>query len=531
MRLRGKTVLILIVTLVLASFFVVAGLQRYFENRIKGIENEDAEKALHRAAALVDDDLDQLDILVRDWAFWDDTWSYVEKRNAEYAASNLIDAGLDSLEISALLILDTQGGVIATVPKSGPRLDAIAASYRHKQPPTIEGRRGVLAIGGEVYLVAARPIRRSGRGGETRGTLVMARILDEKRMERYSRLSDLAVRILPRSGDKTAKALPVISFGSRSIEADMPIVGSDGTSSAEIHIKLPWSAEENNSRSLIAVLVGVVLIVAFVGMLAVLVFEVAVLGRMRAIGTELVGISKDVGAGAHLKESGNDELTLLVRTMNAALDSLYTTIRERDSAMREIHHRVKNNLQIITSLINLQIGGAETEETADALRPIGRRVLAMALIHEELYIDNDIERVDGEEFFRRIASAIQQSLGSDTRIDVSIDCDCDDIGLMQATSIGLIACEVLANSYVHAFPAGREGLIHISMRRAAGGGSELIISDDGIGFDGEWTKGLGMNLIEALVNQIDARYGYARGPQGGTLFKLEIPPEGSSTRL
>jgi two-component system, sensor histidine kinase PdtaS len=209
--------------------------------------------------------------------------------------------------------------------------------------------------------------------------------------------------------------------------------------------------------------------------------------------------------------------------MNETMGSLYRSIGERNAAIREIHHRVKNNLQLIASLVSLQAAGAREEETVGALLTLGRRVMAMAFVHEELDLDREIEGVNAGRLFERIAMAVKQSTGGGKGVDASIDCGGIILGLERAIPLGLILGEALSNSYRHAFPQGRAGAIRVSLEGAPDGGLELRVRDDGVGFDASEAKGLGMDIIEALARQLRAGYRYGPCPGGGALFELRAP--------
>jgi two-component sensor histidine kinase len=520
MNLRGKTALILVITIVIAAVSVVLGSRWYFQRGLASVERADAEEALARAAALVADDLDQLDMVTHDWATWDDTWNYVESRDPAYVESNLTPAAIAPLNLSSIAIFDERGRRVYS--SSADLEQAFAGSYAGT-PPGAEGRRGVSVSKGALYLVCARAIQRSDGSGWFRGTLVMTRALNAARTGRYSKLSGIPVSIAIRQGEKGMGV--TIDYSARTLRASMPIVVSSGLSSAEIRVDLPRIADRQKAEPLILFIAAVALTVVAIGMLATYVFEVALLRRMRLVSAQLGTIASTKENGLFVEESGADELGSLERSMNATLSALYRVIAERDIAMREIHHRVKNSLQVIASLISLQIIFESGDEAGKPLRAIERRVRAMAFVQEELLSDRGLERIDCGRLFRRIAEAAREDGQASGLISIAVDAEGRSVGLDGATAIGLIACEVISNSYRHAFPSGREGSIAVSMRASANGGTRIEIADDGIGLPEGPIRGLGSEIIDALAGQVRGTYRYGRLETGGTVFSLELPPE------
>jgi Signal transduction histidine kinase len=528
MGLRSKTILILGIMLLLAAASVSLVTRTAYERNIDELERESARKAAERAVALVEDDLDQLDVIVRDWAFWDDSWNYMKDRSPEFARSNLSDAALIPLDIGGIAMLDARGNVVFSGPGGG-RQNAPFMKNFNAAGVKAESRGLSLSMG-LLYLVDARPILRSDGGGEPRGTLMMARPITAERVARYSRLLDMSVRVSTEQHEPAGKGGSLLSESARSITAKAPLIDADGVAVASIIVDMPRSALGGAGKSFAALVIAIALADLVCGMLAVFAIEIAVTGRMRRIEQELVAITTGAGKRRFIAQSGRDELATLAKTMNSTLGSLYDTIEERDVAIREIHHRVKNNLQIIQSLINLQLSHAEEERIGGALRDISRRVAAIAFVHEEIFMEKQIELIDGGRLLDRVAAAVRDSIGQHGSIVASVMGEGTKIRLEQAAPLGLIAGEIIANSYSHAFPKGT-GKIGISLARAISGALELRISDDGVGFAPNARAGLGMELVEALSRQLGASFDYGLAEGGGSLFALRIPfvaPEAAS---
>jgi two-component sensor histidine kinase len=521
--LRGKTIAILISTIVLAVSTILFGTRLFYQGKIEGLEAEEAKAALGRAEALVDDDLEQLDILVRDWAYWDDTWRFAESRASAYAEANLSEESLGALAVSALVIFGAKGETVFAGPPGSPKTGAIEAALRGPPLRIGEGRRGIVDSGGSLQIFVTRPILRSDSSGPVNGAIAMTRELDAARLIRYSRLSGIPVLVTPRTTGTAPAAAASVRLEPGSISASAPLAIDGAPAVADLSVRIARGDDRDGGRFLFIFFIGIALAVVLIGMLAVFAFEVAVLGRMRAIGAELKSIGAEKRVGPFLTVSGRDELTDLERAMNGTLGSFYAAIGERNAAIREIHHRVKNNIQLIASLVSLEASEARESETVSTLRDIGQRIQAIAFVHEELDIDREISSIDAGRLIDRIAMAIQQSDVGARGADVSIDCGGIGLDLESAVPVGLIVAEVIANAIVHAFPSGNAGEIRVAMAKRGEGRIVLSVLDDGVGIGAEAPRGLGMDIIDALSRQLRAETRYGPGSGGGTLFVMDFP--------
>lgn len=211
---------------------------------------------------------------------------------------------------------------------------------------------------------------------------------------------------------------------------------------------------------------------------------------------------------------------------------LKESLEEKEILLREVHHRVKNNLSIISSLLNLQSSMIKTPEQAlKAFQNSRDRIQAMSLVHEELYRSRDYSRVDMKEYVGRLLSHLGMVYGQDQGIDLS--CRIEDVKLDVSTSIpcGLILNELITNAYKYAFPEGRTGSILIHLRLTPDGFAELTVSDDGIGIppgiDLENSDSLGLTLVRLLVDQLKGSLSVTRAE--GTTFNIRFPsPIGDS---
>jgi len=203
------------------------------------------------------------------------------------------------------------------------------------------------------------------------------------------------------------------------------------------------------------------------------------------------------------------------------------SLREKEVLLKEIHHRVKNNLQVISSLLELQAGHIQDSRTTEMFRDSQTRVTSMGLIHERLYQAEDLARIDFTDYIRDLANNLLYSYTADVtsvRLETHVDNVVLDID--RAIPCGLIINELVSNSLKHAFPKGGKGEIHIHLRENRSSGRfVLVVSDNGIGIpeeiDLENTPSLGLKLVNTLVRQLKGTVALDR--EGGTRFAIEFP--------
>ena len=181
--------------------------------------------------------------------------------------------------------------------------------------------------------------------------------------------------------------------------------------------------------------------------------------------------------------------------------------REKEVLLQEIHHRVKNNLQIITSLLRMQSRAVQDPAFSEALRECQNRVASMALIHDKLYRARDLARVSFGEYVRDLTNNILTSYALPAqRVRVRLDIDDLSLSLDCAVPCGLILNELMSNCLKHAFPVGHSGTVYIGFHAEGEEELCLVVRDDGVGVPADVdlgrTSSLGWRLIRALVEQL-----------------------------
>ncbi|MEO5642871.1 MAG: sensor histidine kinase [Bacteroidia bacterium] len=192
-----------------------------------------------------------------------------------------------------------------------------------------------------------------------------------------------------------------------------------------------------------------------------------------------------------------------------AEESMRLVIREKETLLAEVHHRVKNNLAVITSLLNLQMNVVNNDYTRNVLRESRNRVSAMALIHQKLYQHANVEQIDFGSYASELVQEIKLSYPENTTeaIKINLEVEHIPISLTKAVPAGLVLNELLSNCYKHAFPGRVSGQIFIRFKKL-NDNYFLEVEDDGVGLSGDFNmenqESLGMTIIQSLTEQIDA---------------------------
>lgn len=197
------------------------------------------------------------------------------------------------------------------------------------------------------------------------------------------------------------------------------------------------------------------------------------------------------------------------------------SLAEKETLLKEIHHRVNNNLQIIISLLNLQSHSVENEKEHDLFVNTQNRVRSMAMIHEKLYQSHNLSSINFSDYLKTLLSSLIYSYSQNmSRVDLDLDVGEVELNIETSVPCGLIINELVSNSLQHAFPEGGEGTITVKMRQD-GDRYVLIVGDNGQGYRGDSqhkNNSLGLQLVHSLVNQLDGTMEMLEGK--GTVYKI-----------
>lgn len=225
-----------------------------------------------------------------------------------------------------------------------------------------------------------------------------------------------------------------------------------------------------------------------------------------------------------------NEIGALMQSRNAMLlalseqrEQLEAEKKQTEVLLQEVYHRVKNNLQIVSSLLYHQAANAKDEEVRAILQESRNRVRSMALVHQELYQSADLASIEADKYLGTLASNLFESYGVDgARITLEMNVDKVQLNLETAIPIGLIINELMSNAFKHAFPNDREGKINVELHRLPENVLSLSVRDDGVGYVSEINleqpKTLGWNLVQDLCYQLGGKLD--RRCSGGTAIEM-----------
>ncbi len=225
------------------------------------------------------------------------------------------------------------------------------------------------------------------------------------------------------------------------------------------------------------------------------------------------------------KSDSNRVLQLQKEEIDDKNKEISNALAMKESLLKEIHHRVKNNLQVVSSILNLQSRNVHDEEALRILEEGKERIRAIALIHNQLHLNNDSAYVEMGAYLNKLISQMAESFSSyNKHIEVKVNVEEINLAIDYAVPVGLIMCELLSNSYKHAFVKQEEGLIEIELKNKKGKDLhyELLVKDNGIGYKGKTEfleqSSTGVEIISAFIQQLDAKYTYLNSGRGFGLF-------------
>ena len=264
-------------------------------------------------------------------------------------------------------------------------------------------------------------------------------------------------------------------------------------------------------------------------------------GRVREGEMEIIGahgeqrICLNTASVAARHEDGRPKMVLElfhdITHRKRTEDQIKASLQEKEVLLKEIHHRVKNNLQVIYSLLRLQSAHIKDKHDLEIFKESQNRVMSMAFVHEKLYQSEDLAMIDFAEYTRKLATSLFHSYAAYPEI-IALEINVEDVflGIDNAIPCGLIINELVSNCLKHAFPRGKKGKIRVELRSDkdlhAGDKFILTVSDDGIGFpkdlDFRNADTLGLQLVTTLVKQLKGTIELDR--DGGTEFKITFAP-------
>jgi len=220
-----------------------------------------------------------------------------------------------------------------------------------------------------------------------------------------------------------------------------------------------------------------------------------------------------------------DQALIYAEQLKAEIEERTRAEKEKEVLLREIHHRVKNNMQVISSLLRLQSGIIEDKKSVEMLKESQARIRSMALVHEKLYESEDLTNIDFNEYIEQLVQTLFRSYAvNGEKIRLKLNIKRVMLNIDKAIPCGLIVNELILNSFKHAFADGDQGEIEVSLLCINENEVELTVSDNGIGvpegIDFNNSGSLGLKLVNILTDQIDGKLDLDQSK--GTKFQIRF---------
>lgn len=235
------------------------------------------------------------------------------------------------------------------------------------------------------------------------------------------------------------------------------------------------------------------------------------------------------------KSDSNRVLQLQKEEIDDKNKEISNSLAMKENLLKEIHHRVKNNLQVVSSILNLQSRNVHDPEALRIIEEGKERIRAIALIHNQLHLNNDSAYVEMGAYLNKLISQMGESFSSyNKNIEVKVNVEEINLAIDYAVPVGLIMCELLSNSYKHAFAKRKNGLIEIELKNnpEMSLNYELLVKDNGVGYKGKTAfleqSSTGVEIMSAFIQQLDAEYSYINDGVGFGLFIQFAIDEGHS---
>jgi two-component sensor histidine kinase len=221
----------------------------------------------------------------------------------------------------------------------------------------------------------------------------------------------------------------------------------------------------------------------------------------------------------HSQQAKLQEQQQQINQKNQALEQLLT---EKERLLQEIHHRVKNNLQIVMSLLNSQVASLTDKVALSAIQDSQNRVQAMALIHQKLYQAEGVARIPMKSYIEELVDYLQDSYADSHRVDFNLFIGKIELDVNMAVPLGLIINEAITNAFKYAFPGERFGAVHVGLVQISDTSYELTVEDDGVGFPESFNPSQSRSLGMTLMHGFSAQLGADLRIEGGKGVKISL---------
>ncbi|PQV63585.1 hypothetical protein B1R32_11048 [Abditibacterium utsteinense] len=564
MTIRNKT-LLLISTTLLGLLLVIYGLSAsILTANLKVVEDRDTRENVNRVRDALSQKLSSMNTATVSYSQWSDTKDFLRNKSHEYFEENFSPNAITTLKSNVVVLVSAKNHIVfgtnhdlKTV-KSFP-LDPQVRAYLTpgssllQHVSTRSAHLGILQTSPYPLLVVTRPIVSGTGEGPISGTMLTGVYLTPAEVKNFSELTHLAIDL--QRAD--SKKLPVDFAGARahlfkaqsiwvSPRSEDTIAGYTllqdifGQPALLMRVDARRDIFKQGQLGIRNVVIAQLISGLIFGFVTLFLLEHLVLSRVTRLSREVGVISERSDFSHQVLVEGSDELSGLSLNINSLIGALQaslikeendrraieSSLREKDVLLKEIYHRVKNNLQIISSLLNLQMDAISDPVVREMFDESRNRVRSMGLIHEKLYQSSDLGSIDFGEYLDNLAHSLLRSYSNRAgQISLKLECDAARIDIDLAVPCGLIVNELVTNSLKYAFPDGRCGTITIELQNREAGQLCLQVSDDGIGvpadFNMEEAQSIGMQLVTGLTEQLEGSCELSRdnGTRWIILFK------------
>jgi two-component sensor histidine kinase/sensor domain CHASE-containing protein len=564
MTIRKKSLLAIALTLICLVVILSSISSLILVNGFSEVEQQDTQKNVNRALGALSEKILNMKSLNSDWAKWDDTYKFIEDDNykEEYIQTNLYNNEFKTINVNFMIFINNSGGVVFAkvvnfqdmneIPISQSTLDQVIPQY-----PDIENYLGGIVIlpDGPAFITSM-PILKSEGEGPSPGSLIMGRYLDASEIESLSKITHLSLTVQLFNDNQMPAEFQAVhdSFSEdtkivvkplneQSIAGYTVVKDIKGDPALILRVDIPRDIYNQGISGVRFLIISLMVVGIIFILISMWLLEQMVLSRLARLNTDVLYVGKSGDLSRPLVVEGGDEISNLSKGINKMMAELKKfqehleemvaertlelnkSIEEKEVLLREIHHRVKNNMQVVSSLLLLQTQNIKDEKYLNIFNDSNNRILSIALIHEKLYESKNFVNIDIKEYITELVSNLLDSYGRTGNVKFEINVENVSLDINNSVPCGLIINELVTNSLKHAFPEGRQGIIKITFTLKDNNMLQLSISDDGIGIPKDMdirnTDSLGLHLVTSIAeNQLHGEIILLR--DRGTEFQINF---------
>jgi two-component sensor histidine kinase/sensor domain CHASE-containing protein len=513
---------------------LIAGTYIIMLNGLFNIEEHEAIDNSERAENYIYYKISELDRINKDWAFWDSSYYFMDDKNSEFIEENFVDSTYYNLKINSILYFDLNSTLFygeyynldddefTNIPKG--LLDSLTEQSSVKNPDISESQAGFLEADDCLYIVAINPVLTSNIEGTPKGTLVMAREVSKEYLSQISDEINIKLRLT---------LFPDLNGENTEINDNSRLI-SYGPNEDEIYVKSMISDISDRPVAVLTVTekrdlfaLGLSTVTFFSGYVLILcaaviiilniTFESLFTRRLESVSSELKRIAGTKDYESRLKDEHDDEISLISDSGNILLETIQRnvqhleeknrelngTLLKKSELIAELHHRVKNNLQYIISLLGIKSLKIKDPEALEVINDATGRIKYLGMIHDDLYRKEERKTLLFKTHLFDLTNLIMESLPEEKREKISVQITGDEFetDLSYAIPLSTALYELIKNSTEHAFEK-KGGNIKIDLKKSD---SELMIKveDDGTGIENSGSKefSFGINFAKNIITK------------------------------